>query len=806
MLKNYFVIAWRQLKKNKLYASINVLGLAVGLTVYVFGTMMVEYEHTHDLFWDKGDRIYTAGTRFGPAANIGVAETDGIYTAFGPLIENEITDIQAVARTVSREYLVSVNDDHFYQSIRFVDQEFVQIFDFDYLEGDASALDDPMAVVLSRSTKEKLFGDQSAVGKTMTLDHGEELHVTAVIEDLPINSHFSSSIMSESALEMFAPLRALNRIAEYNLDGNFNNLSTGDNTYMLLPPGKDLEWLQLSIDGVYDRHFPEDSREFISGLKARPLVAMNTVIWDAVGLPVIESVGLLAILVLIVAIVNYTNLATAQSLGRNREIGLRKTMGASKSQLITQFLVESWCVTLIAMVLCVALIAIITPVFNTASGKGLSIDWLAEAPWLVITTIVVALVAGAYPAYLITGTRPIQALRDNSPQTVKGSAFRTGMLILQFSISILMLALVAVVYLQNKKVEDGADIYPKSQIVTLSRLRVEAVNSRLDTLKNEIARLPGVIDMTYTTHLPFQQSNSSTGVSNEAGSREDTWLINQIWIDEDFFTTLDIPVIAGRGLDKAITGDTVSDTAANVVVNELALSKLGYTSANEALGKVFYESRDEEEPRVHTIVGVIPDQNFQGFHNQVKPTMFKMTPEFWNYAAVRVEFDNLSATRAEIEDVWQKVIPDYPIQAEYLEDEFKDTYEVYQGIANIMGGFAFVAMALSLIGLFGLAAFMAASRTKEIGIRKVMGASSAQLSRLLIWRFSKPVMWALLIALPLAYLAASQFLQFFADRIGGVEFIVLASGVAAVLVAWSVVGLHATKVAQANPIAALRHE
>ena len=806
MLIDYLTIALRQLKKHKGFAAINIFGLAVGMTVFVLGTLIVRYEYSHDTNWRDADRIYTAGTLFGPAANIGIAETDGIYTAFAPFIDTEVADVEAIARVVGREFLVSIEDDHYYEELRFTDPQLLDIFDFDYIEGDASALTDPLSVVVTRSMRDKLFGEGAAVGRTLELDHNVVLHVTAVIEDLPGDTHFSSSLIAREEFHMFAPLEALNRATEYDVAGNFNNLSMGDRTYMRLAPGKDGAWLQNAVDGVFERHYPNEDRTFITGINVRPLVEANTMIWDAIGLPIVDSVQLLSILVLIIAIVNYTNLATAQSLGRAREIGLRKTLGANRGQLVTQFITESVCVALLAMLLTAILLALLVPGFNEVTGKDLQLDWMMALPMLVGTAVIVGVLAGLYPAFLISRTQPIDALRGGQAATKSGAAFRSGMLILQFGISILMLAMVAVVFLQNERVVRASEIYPKTQIIMLSRLNLDPIRERFDALHGEITRLPGVASMTFSSHIPFEQSNSSTTITPEAGNEEAVFIMNQIWIDEHFLPTYEIPLLAGRNFDRAISGDTVNENAANVIVNELALQKLGFGSPDQAVGRVYYESRDEGEPRVHTIVGVIPDQNFQGFHNVVKPTMFKVARDAWFYGSIKASTPQLARVREGVERVWQDLVPDYPIQSSYLQDEFDDTYQVYNGIAVLIGGFAMLAMTLSLIGLFGLAAFLAAGRTKEIGIRKVMGASTGQIARLLVWRFSRPVMWALVFALPLAYLASQQFLNFFADRIGMVEVIVLLAGLVGVVVSWLVVAVHAIRVARTNPIVALRYE
>jgi len=816
MLKNYFVMAWRQILKNKLYAAINILGLVVGLAVFVFGILLVDYERSHDTQWSNADRIFTIGSLFGPKAGVGVSQTDSAYTAFAPFIAAEIDGVEEVARTVGREFLISINDNHYYEHVTFADPSLLKIFDFEYLEGDARALEDPDAVVLTREMATKFFGTGPVLGKVIELDHQLSLQVGAVIEDLPRTTHFRSSLLGMAEMSMLAPLQALHNAIDYDLAGNFRNLSSGDVTYMLVQPDRSRDWLQAGIDAVYEQHFPERGRDFVVGLKVRPIAESNTILWDAIGLPMLDTIRLLGFLVLVVALVNYTNLATAQSMSRGREIGLRKTMGASRAQLIGQFLVESLCMAVLAMLVALALLELLIPAFNTVMDKELAINYATTLPGLIATTIAVGILAGAYPALLITRAAPIDALRDSGGKSAKGSRFRSLMLMLQFAISIYMLAMVMVVYFQNLKIEQASQIYPRSQIISLQRLGVAAIQDRLQTLRNELMKLPGVENVSFSSQLPYLQSNSSFEATPEAGDENQIFLLSQISVDEHFLQTYDIPLLAGRSLSREIAADTIREGVydANIVVNELALDRLGFGTPEQALGRVFYDDSPDRQSRAYTIVGVTPNQNFQGFHNEIKPTAFLMReagfdpsrPGAYRYGSVRVAGVGLADTLTRIEDTWDDLIPGYPLQSEFLDDTFNDVYVIYNGFSVAMGGFAFIALSLSLIGLFGLAAFLAQARTKEIGIRKVMGASMGQIIRLLIWQFSRPVIWALLLALPLAYLSADMYLKFFADRIPLPVGIVGFAGLVGVFVAWSIVAVHAVKIAGANPIHALRYE
>ena len=812
MLKNYFVIAWRQIVKHRAYSAINVLGLVTGLTVFVFGSLLVRYEQGHDAFFAKADRVFTAGSLFAPNAGVSVAMSDNIYSAVGPLIEADIENVEAMARTIGREFLVTVGDAQFYETIRFADPSFLEIFDLRYLRGDARALSSADGVALSRATARKLFGREDVLGETLTLDHDVALRVTAVFENLPKNTHFAASLVAQSdGLTMLAPLAALDRAVEWDLAGNWNNLSTGNLTYLLYPPGTTLDDVQRDLDTIWTTHFPEPMKEFITGLRARRLVEANTVIWDMIGMPVLESVQLLALLVLVVAIVNYTNLATAQSLGRAREVGLRKTMGATRTQLLIQFLVESICIAAVSMLITLALLELLVPLFNEASDRALTLDYASTLPWILLTTLAVGVIAGAYPAFLITRVSPLQALKESGTRGAKGGAFRSLMLGVQFTISIFMLAMVIVVYAQNQQVVNGSQIYPRSQIVTLKRLGIEEIQARRDTLAEELRRVPGIEAVAFSSQVPFEQSNSTSNYTNVRGDESQDFSLQQVFIDEHFLAAYDIPLLAGRNFDATISADSVRTDVfeANVIANELALQRLGFSSPQDGIGHVYYDLPDERAPRAYTVVGVVPAQNFLGFHNEIKPIVFMMSDRATTYrvGSVRVAPGvPLGSALSEIEAQWNRLIPTYPVQTELLDETFADVFTVFELATRVLGNFAVVALLLSATGLFGLAAFMAQSRTKEIGIRKVMGAGMGQIVRLLVWQFSRPVLVSLLFALPLAYFASNIYLDFFADRIGPPAGIVAACGVVAVLFSWLIVGVHAWRVARESPIRALRYE
>lgn len=814
MLASYIKVALRNLSKHRLYAVINVLGLAIGLTVFLLSVLLSNYETNHDYMFEQRDRIYFISTQFNESAEIGVLETDGAQSALGPIIRNEVADLEAIARIVSREYLLTIEGDNYFQDMKFADPDFVKIFDLDYLAGDASAIQNPDSLIISQSTAEKLFGSVNVVGRTLELDHKHSFSIGAVYADVGADSHFNSEVVDEGKLHVIAPFAALKTIADYPLEGDWNNLSFGDRTYILLPEHLDKSWLQQRINAVYEKHLDADRKGFIKAYKARPLVEANTMLADAIGIPVISSIRLLGLMVLLIACVNYTNLATAQSFGRVREVGLRKSFGANRGQLLVQFLTESLTITVLALLIAVAAIELIVPFYNQAFGKVVQISYLEALPLLIMVAVLVGLVAGAYPAYQIANVSPVDSLKSKNALGSGGGLFRSLMIGLQFALSIFMLATVLVMVFQTDKLEESSYIYPKDQMVVLARLDADGVQGRRDTLKEQLSQIKAVQTASYSSQVPFEQSSNSFKVSSSLGDSGNDISILNVRIDQDFVQTYDIKLVAGRNYDISIANDmeTSEPGQVNVIINELAAKRFGFGSAEQALGQTFYNVAgsdtlaEDHRQFEYTVVGVTEDQNFLGLHNKLRPMMFFLSDRYLKRLSLRVSTHDLTNTLAEIEEIWGQVIPDYPIERRFLDDVFEDTFVIMRSMLNILYGFSTVALTLALIGLFGLAAFMAERRTKEIGIRKVLGAKAHQVAYLLIWQFSIPVVWSLLVAIPAAYLASNIYLGFFADRIDVLVPVLLLAGVIGIVTAWLIVSLHAFRVASVAPIRSLRYE
>jgi len=803
LITNYIASAWRNILRRKLYATINIVGLSMGLGLYVFGALLSDYEHSHDTMFKNHDRAYTLRSDINPDSGFGLTQGAMVYSAVAPIIKTELTEVDYVARTKTREFLISREKNNHYQTVRFSDPEILQIFDFDYLHGDSSALDTNSGIVITSTIARKLFGDENPMGQILTFNNEHDLTVTAVIKDVSKNSHFNSSFFGYP-LEVLLPINSMITITGFDPDENWGQLRGYDLTYVTIPEQRDDEWLQEQIDGIYQRHYPEDKKEFITKISVHPLIDANLSVWAVYDIPVFEIISALGYLVMLIACINYANLATAQAMGRAREIGLRKTLGAGPIQLLLQFIIESTTIASLAMIITFAALELVIPAFNVATGKVLFIDYIAILPWITFVIFVVGVCSGAYPAYLITKINPIEALKDGVRKGKSSAWVRELMIGIQFTISVFMLALLFVVIAQNRNVVESSDIFAKDQIYVIDRIESPNINERHDILKNEILTIPGVENYSYSLFVPFEDLNDTFKSSTSPDVNDNVFTMYRMAADHEFLDVYDIPLVAGRNFSPNIAFDLYSPDRENlnVIINELAANNLGFKTPQDAIGTTFY--RDFEDP--YTIIGVVKDQNLYGLQNEIRPFTFLVRPPWYRHASVKLSQTATPQTIREIENTWNRIVPEYPLQAKFLDDWFEEVYRLFDISAKILTGFSVFSLALALIGLFGLSAFMAEQRTREIGIRKVLGAKTNQIVSLLVWQFSKPVFWATPFAMAIAYLASNMYLEFFSERIAlPISSLLIAAGVALIL-SWLTVAFHALNIARTNPIEALRYE
>ena len=816
MLHSYITLALRHLAQNRLFSLINITGLTIGLMVFLFGSLLVRYEKNHDHMFDQREQIFTVSSIFTESADIGIKDYPNIRLSYAPLFQRLIPEAKHIVRSVQRDRIVRFSDSQAYYNIRFVDPGFTQVFNFDYVHGGPDAIERSDGLILARSVTMKLFGHTDVIGQRVILQNQHPMIISAVIEDIAADSHFNSSLLPDAELTMIAPMQALVALGDFSPDRDWNSFHPGDLTYVLLPKHRDRNWLQAQVDQVWKHHTPPAEHDFVSRLRVDPLVQANTKVWDSLGFPVLEAIQLLGLLVLIAACLNTINLTTVQNFGRAREVGLRKAYGATRKQLWLQFLSEGLILTLLATLLAVASIELLLPQYNHWTEKVVALDYQGDLPALLIIAIGVGLIAGAYPAYLISRNRPIDSLHSVFLKSSKGRLTRHLMIAAQFAIGIFILAMVMIIYFQNRLVKELSDEFPRDSIVLLERIDEETIKPKQPQLVQALNTLSYVHSVTLSEAVPFDDMDRMTRFSTNPHDFSGSHEIRLIAIDDQFMSTYEIELITGRYFDLDVTQDVFDpkESRVNVIVNQMAADRLGLSTESDSqvnnvdklIGKIFYSQTDQQTSSVreYQIIGVMPDQYFLGVAMRLRPLVFYIHDDLYRFASIQLGPDSKDDIHDQLTQIWEKHIDDFPIRIQSLNSYFNRFYRIPSGISLVLATFAMIALSLALIGLFGLAAFMSKRRTKEIGIRKVMGASNKQIMRLLIWQISTPVLWSFIVAMPLAYLASDIYLAFFQDRISFVLPLIALAGLIALSTAWVIVSGHVMNVSRTRPVHSLR--
>lgn len=806
MFTSYVKIALRSLLKNKLYAVINILGLAIGLTVYLMAGYIHDYENNHDHMFANRDKTFTLYTVNNPERNAGAIENRGTYLMMKGLLDTSDNNL-ITARSIKLNALVRSEDKKFYDNVHFVDAEFTNIFNFTVLSGDMSSFSGPNQAIITKSMAEKYFGRINVAGEQLSLsgsDASVDVMIVAVIDDVPLDSHFNSSLTDQESLSLLVRAETLTTFYKrLNYNNNWGWLSSDFITYVMTDGRLSADRLSEIVTGIFDKNAPKDEKEMISAVVARPLKAANLHSWYSLGVPVIDILEYLGLMVLAIVVINYANLATAQNMGRLREVGLRKTLGATRRQLLAQFIIESQSIVFIAMMVALVILEMLVPLFNSSLNKVLVVDYTQTIPTLVLTTLIVGLIAGLYPAYVITRAQPAEAIKSMMLKGKSGSLFRSGMIGVQFVITIVLLGVVMVVFMQNRSVVRESEVFPKERIITLSRLENPTVLSRKESLLKEISNLPDVKSAAYSTQIPYMNQNWTWRVTKEKGDKNSEIPINNMMVSPEFFDTYEIPMLAGRSFshDYALDKMGAQKGQANVVINRLAMEQLGFDTPEAALGQSFYAGNSQL-----VIIGVMENRNIHGLQHHQKPFAITWSEQYYRFLSVRLKAGSRADILKDIEGIWQKINPDFPIEWSFLDRYFDEQFKLMRVMNGLFAGFSALALMLALFGLFGLAAFMAQQRTREIGIRKVLGASIRNIVPMLLVQFSKPALWAMALAIPLAYVAAGYYLEVFANQINFTLVLILIAGLTSILLSWATVAVHALKVASENPIKALRYE
>lgn len=811
MLRNYLLIAWRNLRKHKAFSFINLVGVAVGLACFLLIALYVRDELSYDRYNAHADRIYRVTRTFLSSDGAPSLRLAQAAPPFGPLIKQDFPEVEEMARTIQYGGLLHYGEHRFDEDNLFLaEADLLRILSLNFVSGNPNqALANPFSIVLSRPLAEKYFGREnrnagSPIGKVVRYEGQYDLTVTGVYEPLPAQAHFHPT-----ALVSFSTLNDSRIYGAEGLRTNWSNNSF--NTYVLLAKGADPARMERAFPAFQDRHVPAEEGKKPSTWSVLNLQKVTDIHLRSHTDSEVEPTGdikyvylfsAIGLFILLIACVNYMNLATARSAGRAKEVRMRKVVGALRSQLIGQFLSESVLLVILALVIAVSLVLVCLPALNAFTQKQLRFGQLLDPVFLgvlVSVTLLTGLVAGSYPAFFLTSFRPLGVLKGGSASRQVTSALRTGRLrqvlvVAQFAIAIALIIATAVVSTQMRYVQAYRLGYQKDQIVLLPDVGDSTTN--YETLKQQLKATGAVREVGRSSRIPSGRLLDSYDASAPKGDTMAPVSINLrgLRVDHDFIPTYQIKMAAGRNFSRSFSTDTNM-----VVLNEEAVRLLGWTP-DEAIGKPFRYG-----PARGQIIGVTKNYHFESLHQRMSAIAMILQPDRLNWLSVHVP-GNIPVALGRIESVWKQTFPERPFDYQFLDERFDRLYAREQTQQTLFSLFAGVAVLISCLGLFGLSMFMAEQRTKEIGIRKVLGASELSLVALFSKDFLKLVLVALLIASPLAWWAMHNWLNGFAYRTAIHGWVFLLAGGLTVGIALLTVSFQSIRAALMNPVKSLRSE
>jgi putative ABC transport system permease protein len=829
MWRNYLITGFRALIRHKTYAFINIFGLAIGLAACLMILLYVRHETSYDSWLPDAERVYQVQTATTDAETGERREQQAAPRPTAEALAKNFPQIELISKAEGGRPTILSQGEPESGEMLLVDEPFFRILQVPFLRGDhATAMAGADSLAVSRSEALKRFGTVDALGRTLTIvaDTGEkrDLKVTAVFEDLPKNSHLGFSLVTRFREEWECGWSCINGGA-----------------YLKLKPGADIEAINAQLPAWEKRNIPANDMGGAGASESDLLDFKLVNVRDVHLSPAtgerpgndrrsLITFSIIALLILGMAVVNFTNLATARAGQRAREVALRKVVGASRRQLVAQFLGESVLLTGIAMVIALALVELTLPAYAAFLDADLRLSYFGAngiLPPVLSLGLAVGLLGGLYPAFYLSRYRPAAVLKANAASTdAQGSGRLRGLLVLaQFAVSIGLIVCTAVVYNQTVFARTTDPGFERDGLLIVEDLRRPETIPVREALQREIARIDGVTGVSGTSIVPGSRQTLYTMV--QVPGKAEAEKIGWYSVEPSFFDTMKIRMVAGRKLSRAHAQDSgyidfekLSGEAAaapainamlqrgiNVVLNEQAARRLGFADPASALGKSFRLSLfgEGEGTTAATVVGIAADARFRSLREPVEPIVF-YDVGYYSRLAIRYEKASPQAVRDQVERIWRRLLPEVPLTAEFADERLAELYEADARRGQTFAGFALLAVVIACLGLFGLAAFTAERRTKEIGIRKVFGARVGDIVQLLAWQFSKPVIVANLIAWPVAWWVMRDWLNGFDARIdlGPGPFVM--AGALALAIALGTISGHAIKVARLNPIHALRYE
>ncbi|MCF6402096.1 ABC transporter permease [Chitinophaga filiformis] len=793
MIKNYLKIAWRNIRKQKFYSFINILGLTIGLTCCFLIFMYVRFELSYDLFHKNKDRIYRLVTDVKTPTEL--IEADITSAPMGPNIKADFPEVASSVRINLSNTLVTLGTNKYFEDrLAIADSTLFNIFSFPLTRGSAKqVLTEPFTAVLTESKAKKYFGSADPLGKTFQIDGGKAtIRVTGVMKDVPENSHLP--------FDMVLSMATVEKMGD-NLTDSWGGF--GMRTYLLLAPGADPVKLEKKFPAFMERHVGSMMKRnnMYYTLHLEPLrdVYMTSKRNAQGSLTNIYIFSIVALFILLIAVINFVNLATARATERAREVGVRKSVGAYESQLTFQFLCETLLLSLFAFVLSVTLSQLLLPSFNLLAGKEIAYNIFSTGTivWFLFIAIGVGLLAGIYPAVVLSSYKPVVVLKGAFSSSNKGLFLRRGLVVFQFVITIVLIAGVMIVYHQLLYLQNQDLGFKKEQQMVVEFGGIDNMKEKWYDIRQQVLNVDGVRGATFSSAIPGRfQASAYSNIEMKNGEMQAS-NINLYFIDYDFIKQYQIKVVAGR----AFQPEMATDSTQAMLVNEAVVSSMGYSKPEEIIGKKF-----DQWGRKGTIIGVIKNFNYRSLRETVAPLTMRIEPGAFAPMTITVDPENIKKVIAGIETIYNRYLPQGRFDYFFVDDDFDRQYRGDFRFGRLVLTFAILAIFLATLGLLGLISYIVIQRTKEIGIRKVLGASVSNILLLLSTDFIRLIAVALLVATPLAWYLMYRWLQAFAYRINVPWWVFLAAGSVAVVIALATVSIQTMKAAMTNPVKSLRTE
>ena len=818
MLKNYFKIAWRNLMKNKVFSFINIIGLSVGLTCCMLISLYILNETSFDRYQKNADNIYQLGTEFIGLGNF--KKLPNTPAAMGEMMKQNFPEIQQTTRlsklfsedkTLLQYRPKNGDTKSFYETKGLMaDSTFFRMFTYNFIEGDpAMALDNPNTVVLNEEIAKKLFGNEPALNKVIHIssstngDH--DFLVTGVFRPINKPSHIDGRFFMSM---MGGDVANFIKNAGVNLVNN--NMYY---TYLLLKPGSDPGKLSEKFPAFLDKYAAKDlkatgfnKKQFLVPLKkihlSEEVKGNVTASGSKTYLYILASI---AIFTLLIACINFMNLATARSSRRSSEVGIRKVLGAKKRFLVAQFLGESVMMSLISFILAIAFVKLLLPAFNAVSARHLSFSFFNSFSIILVfllLSIITGLLAGSYPAFYLSSFNPAKVLKGKFSNSLAAVSLRKGLVVFQFVISVVLIIASVVIANQMKYLRSANLGFDKARQIVVP-LRTKNAKDIYASFKSELLKQSAIINSGASLFYPGITNFADNIFYSEGQNMQQGKDVKMDYIDTSYLQTLHIKPVAGRLFSNDFYA---ADTNNTIILNETAVKQLGFSSPQEAVSKkVHFDYRDSTYN--FEVVGVVKDFHFEDLHVPISPYGFELNnPPQFNYMIIHTKPGNINSILQTIENSWHNLNPSEPFEYSFLDEDFQKNYDAENRLAAIVGYFTAIAILISCLGLFGLATFSAEQRIKEIGVRKVLGASVASIVTLLSKDFLKLVAIAVVIASPIAWWAMNKWLQSFAYKINIGWMVFGVTTFAAMLIALITISFQAIKAAIASPVKSLRSE